>query len=154
MAQGELHHARIHNALELAKGSRRSQSKTRVREVHIVEDVESFNTELYSLSFPRQLEYLCDGHIGVEHMGQTDSGASPSVAGELIGKGIRGVRVRKDARITVLIDLHSGFRGLSKNGEGAQPIIGVVFQSTCYRGRQPRAVAYQAGNLPSANDPV
>src|SRR5260370_7950593 len=107
MAQGELHHARIHNALELAKGSRRSQSKTRVREVHIVEDVESFNTELYSLSFPRQLEYLCDGHIGVEHMGQTDSGASPSVAADLIGKTIRALRLRQHPLITILIDLHS-----------------------------------------------
>src|SRR5260370_32164515 len=138
MAQGELHHARIHNALELAKGSRRSQSKTRVREVHIVEDVESFNTELYSLSFPRQLEYLCDGHIGVEHMGQTDSGASPSVAGELIGKGIRGVRVRKDARITVLIDLHSGFRGLSKNPQEPPPIICLLFPPPSYPHSHPR----------------
>src|ERR1700693_3189524 len=77
ITQCELHHAWITHALELSEGSRRGQSKTRIREVHIVEHIEGLGAELNALALPRQLEDLRHRHIGIEHGGQAERGAGP-----------------------------------------------------------------------------
>src|SRR5258707_1742593 len=154
IAQGELHHAGIHHALEFAKGRWRSQSQAWVCEVDVIKHVEGLRPKLNPLAFPRQLEFLCHRHIRVKERSQSDSSALPSVPWKLVRERIRGTRVRKHAGIPVLINMHSAFDGTRYDRERTQPVVGVVLQTACHRRRQPCPEPSQTGNLPATDDRI
>ena len=84
VAQSELHYASVRGGRELTKVRRLREVERQGGEVHVVEGVERFGTELERVTFKRHLEALAERDVKVGRTSATDDAALAGRTGILI----------------------------------------------------------------------